>query len=103
MATWNDITGDPLVSRTLTKEGEDNFDKIFGKKKTNGGWKPPLTPLETHKILKREEVWTEPPINLWEEGEKRIENIGRNSNEGLHYEDTKTQTVSETDVSKPDT
>ena len=23
--------------------------------------------------------------------------------EGLHYEDTKTQTVSETDVSKPDT
>lgn len=45
MATWNDITGDPLVSRTLTKEGEDNFDKIFGKKKTNGGWKPPLAPL----------------------------------------------------------
>ena len=41
MATWNDITGDPLVSRSLTKEGEENFDKIFGKKKTNGGWKPP--------------------------------------------------------------
>ena len=41
MATWNDITGDALVSRTLTKEGEDNFDKIFGKKKTNGGWTPP--------------------------------------------------------------
>ena len=41
MTTWNDITGDALVSRTLTKEGEDNFDKIFGKKKTNGGWTPP--------------------------------------------------------------
>lgn len=41
MATWNDITGDPLVSRNLTKEGEENFDKIFGKKKTNGGWTPP--------------------------------------------------------------
>jgi hypothetical protein len=37
----NDITGDNLISRTLSKEGEDNFDRIFGKKKTNGGWKPP--------------------------------------------------------------
>lgn len=37
----NDITGDNLVSRKLTKEGEENFDRIFGKKKTNGGWKPP--------------------------------------------------------------
>mgnify|MGYP006291683791 CR=1 FL=1 len=41
MASWNEITGDPLVSRGLTKEGGENFDKIFGKKKTNGGWKPP--------------------------------------------------------------
>ena len=48
MATWNDITGDPLVSRGLTKEGEENFDKIFGKKKTNGGWTPPpvVTPTQ---------------------------------------------------------
>jgi len=37
----NDITGDNLISRTLSKEGEEQFDKIFGKKKTNGGWKPP--------------------------------------------------------------
>lgn len=47
MASWNDITGDPLVSRLLSKEGEENFDKIFGKKKTNGGWTPP--PLEKPK------------------------------------------------------
>ena len=40
MATRNDVTGDALISRTLSKEGEDNFDKIFGKKKTNGGWIP---------------------------------------------------------------
>ena len=48
MATWNDITGDALVSRTLTKEGEENFDKIFGKKKTNVGWTPPpvVTPTQ---------------------------------------------------------
>jgi hypothetical protein len=37
----NDITGDNLISRKLSKEGEENFDRIFGKKKTNGGWKPP--------------------------------------------------------------
>jgi hypothetical protein len=37
----NDITGDNLISRTLSKEGEEQFDKIFGKKKTNGGWTPP--------------------------------------------------------------
>jgi ribosome recycling factor len=28
----NDITGDRLINKTLTKEGEDNWDKIFGKK-----------------------------------------------------------------------
>ena len=69
----NEITGDNLISRKLTKEGEDNFDKIFGKKKTNGGWTPP--PVDTS----------------WDNGEERIENIGRNSNEGLHY-DTKQPT-----------
>jgi hypothetical protein len=37
----NEITGDNLISRKLSKEGENNFDRIFGKKKTNGGWKPP--------------------------------------------------------------
>jgi hypothetical protein len=73
MATWNDITGDPLVSRTLSKKGEENFDKIFGKKKTNGGWKPPLTPLKTDAD--------------WDE--RRIDIIGQNSNEGLHYEENK--------------
>ena len=73
MATWNDITGDPLVSRTLSKEGEENFDKIFGKKKTNGGWKPPLTPL--------------PTVADWDES--RVDIVGQNGNEGLHYEEKK--------------
>jgi hypothetical protein len=41
MAATNDITGHSLISRKLSKEGEDNWEKIFGKKKTNGGWKPP--------------------------------------------------------------
>ena len=28
----NDITGDNLISRVLSKQGEENWDKIFGKK-----------------------------------------------------------------------
>ena len=47
----NDITGDNLVSRKLSKEGEDNFDKIFGKKKTNGGWTPP--PIDAYEQEQR--------------------------------------------------
>jgi hypothetical protein len=33
VATKNDITGDSLVSKTNSKAYEDNYDKIFGKKK----------------------------------------------------------------------
>jgi len=33
MATKNDITGDRLINKRLSKEGEDNWDKIFKKKK----------------------------------------------------------------------
>ena len=45
MPTHNDITGDALVSRVLSKKGEETFENIFGKRKTNGGWKPDLKPL----------------------------------------------------------
>ena len=33
MASKNNITGDRLINKTLTKEGEENWVKIFGKKK----------------------------------------------------------------------
>jgi hypothetical protein len=47
MVARNDITGDKIQTRdTLTKEGEESFEKIFGKRKSNGGWTPP--PLATH-------------------------------------------------------
>ena len=73
MAT-NDITGDSIATRFGSKEAQQKFDsqfdQIFGKKKkTNGGWTPP--PLVD---------------TSWDNGEERIENIGRNSNEGLHYD-----------------
>jgi hypothetical protein len=32
MSNRNDITGDRLINKKLSKEGEDNWDKIFGKK-----------------------------------------------------------------------
>ena len=75
MATTNPITGDLLVSKTLSEAGEKNYEAIFGakKKKTNGGWTPPPLPLNEY------------PETSWDDGEQRIENIGRNSNEGLHY------------------
>lgn len=73
MTTWNDITGDALVSRALSKKGEEAFEEIFGKRKTNGGWKPPLAPLKTDAD--------------WDE--TRVDTIGQNGNTGEHYGETK--------------
>jgi hypothetical protein len=47
----NDITGDRLVTKTLSKEGEANWDTIFPPKKKS-----------------------------------RIDIVGQNGNDGLHYE-----------------
>jgi hypothetical protein len=73
MATTNEITGDALVSRLNSEEFEKNFDKIFGEKPKKPRWVPPPLPLNEY------------PETSWDNGEQRIENIGRNSNEGLHY------------------
>ncbi len=32
MSTKNDITGDSIRSKALSKQGRDNWDNIFGKK-----------------------------------------------------------------------
>ena len=53
MAARNDVTNDLLISRKLSKEGEENFDLIFGKKKTNGGWKPPMDAYDLENRLNR--------------------------------------------------
>jgi hypothetical protein len=72
MMAKNDITGDNLISRVLSPEGEKQFEKIFGVKKKEKYIPPPL------------------PVDVvdtsWGDGESRIENIGRNSNDGLHYD-----------------
>lgn len=88
MATTNPITGDLLVSKTLSEDGEKNYESIFGKKKkTNGGWQPP--PLTANDPLcdicgksltgTKECAWTGCPLN-WDES--RIDVIGSNGNVG---------------------
>ena len=48
MATaYNDITGDNLVSRGLTKEGEAAFERIFGVKERKQ-WIPPSLSLNEY-------------------------------------------------------
>ena len=46
MAARNDITGDELKSKINTKEYEDNFDRIFGKKKKPEVVSPVVTPTQ---------------------------------------------------------
>ena len=76
----NDSTGDRLISRTLSKQGEANWDLIFGKKK-----KEPMPHEEFVKsMLQNEEVYKE--VARIEKEESRIEVIGQNGNEGIHYE-----------------
>jgi len=38
MSAKNDITGDSIVSKILSKQGRDNWDNIFGPKKTAYEW-----------------------------------------------------------------
>lgn len=65
MATYNGVTGDALVTKVGTKEQQakysDNYDRIFSKKPTERN-----------------------PDPDWDEG--RIDVIGSNGNDGLHYE-----------------
>jgi hypothetical protein len=38
MSTKNDITGDSISSKIMSKQGRDNWDNIFGLKKTANEW-----------------------------------------------------------------
>lgn len=71
MASYNDVTGDKIQSRVSTKQYEDNFDKIFGKKtKVAPTAVTPDKPVE--------------PTDDWDE--ERVDIIGSNGNTGDHYE-----------------
>jgi hypothetical protein len=38
MPAKNDITGDSIISKVLSQAGRDNWDNIFGPKKTANEW-----------------------------------------------------------------
>lgn len=76
MASYNDITGDKIATRTVTKKYGDNFDNIFRKNKVAEVAPAPDKPVEPVQL----ELWTE-------EEERRLEIIGQNGNIG--YEEIK--------------
>lgn len=71
MASINEITGDNLISRGLSPEGEKQFEKIFGVKKKEKYIPPPLPEFS--------EDW---------QSEQRATAISQNGNDGLHYDQT---------------
>lgn len=73
----NDITGDSLVNKPLSKQGEENWDRIFGKKDT--------IKLSQHEVNSIETI--EALIEIHDNKRRsRIDTIGQNGNDGDHYE-----------------
>lgn len=69
MASYNEITGDKIETRgALSKQGEENFDRIFG--------------------VKKKEKYVPPPLPDWgsEAEERRVDIIGQNGNIGYEEE-----------------
>lgn len=62
----NDITGDEIKSKPTTKEFEEGWERIFGKKCNKKGKEEALK-------------------NTQENKQSRIDIIGSNGNDGLHY------------------
>lgn len=115
MVAKNEVTGDKLISKVNTKEYEDNYDRIFGKNKSTGtlemvnkveGGLCNICGKDLYNVT--ECAWTSCPklfSDAWEAidsakaglkralndvtpeewDEVRIDRIGQNSNEGLHY------------------
>jgi hypothetical protein len=78
MASYNDITGDKIATRTVTKKYGDNFDNIFRKDKV-----AEVTPTTDKPV---EPVQLELAFGD-EEAERRMDIIGQNGNIG--YEEVK--------------
>lgn len=77
MASRNDITGDWIKSKPNSEQFEENFDKIFRKKE-------PIK-LTQHEINSIETI--EALIEIHKKKRRsRIDTVGQNGNDGLHYE-----------------
>lgn len=74
MVSKNDITGDKIQTKIGNdNKYEDNYDAIFRKNKVGNATPTPDKPVE--------------PTEEWDED--RIDTIGSNGNEGLHYDSDK--------------
>lgn len=66
MSTKNDITGDSIASKIISQEGRDNWDNIFGPKKTAEQWiaikHPGIKILNPHGWLQNDGVTFDTPI-----------------------------------------
>lgn len=83
MTTKNDITGDAIKTKGFSKAFEDNFDRIFRNKKPEPPAVCDVCGKELNKVS--ECAWTSCPKWLAEWNEERIDRVGQNGNEGLHY------------------
>ena len=72
MASRNSITGDEIRTKgILSKQGEENYDRIFSKDRVAIPKPAPDKPVECTKT------------DEWDEA--RIDTIGQNGNDGEHY------------------
>lgn len=72
MASQNDHTGARLVSKPLSKDGQDNWDRIFAKK------------IKEQK-LSNDDMLPEYGLDKSTGEVSRIDVIGQNGNTGEHY------------------
>lgn len=76
--TINEHTGDAILSRKNSKQYEDNYDLIWGKKN-----KDPICDVCGKSLASTKECgWTGCPLN-WDEA--RVDVIGQNGPTGDHY------------------
>ncbi len=80
----NPVTGDSLVSKIGSKEQkekfDEGFDRIFRKKKD------PICNICGKNLASTKEcAFTGCELNWW--NEDRVDTIGQNGNDGLHYDD----------------
>lgn len=88
----NPITGDFIKSRANTKEYENNFDAIF--RKPIEQQEPKCLSLDSayeRKAIAEGLVKTPVFTENKEWNEKRVDIIGSNGNDGLHYESEKNE------------
>lgn len=80
----NDITGDSIRSKPLSKEAEDNWDRIFGKRIKE----QKLSHEDmVNKMLENPAVLAEYELDKSNGKLSRIDVIGQNGNTGEHYDE----------------